>query len=61
MHETPLVSRQARSTINLDLPMHSVAEEIADLNLKIVNGHINKHMKPCHPVELNPPGISLRA
>ena len=28
----------ARSTINLALPWHSVAEEIADLNLKIVTG-----------------------
>ena len=41
----------ARSTINLTLPWHSVAEEIADLNLKIVNGHTNKRMKPCHPIK----------
>ena len=45
----PLNHDPARSTINLALPWHSVAEEIADLNLKIVNGHINKLMKSCHP------------
>ena len=47
----PLYHDPARSTINLALPWHSVAEEIADLNLKIVNGHINKRMKPCHPAK----------
>ena len=31
----------ARATINLALPWHSVADKIADLNLKIVDGHIN--------------------
>ena len=31
----------ARATINLALPWHSVAEEIADLNLKIVTGQLN--------------------
>ena len=36
---------------NLGLPWHSVAEEIADLNLKIVNGRINKRMKSCHPAK----------
>ena len=41
----------SRATINLTLPWHSVAEEITDLNLKIVNGHINKCMKPSHPVK----------
>ena len=45
----PLYHDPARSTINLALTWHSIAEEIADLNLKIVNGHINKRMKPCHP------------
>ena len=39
----------ARATINLALPWHSVAVEIADLNLKIVNGHLNERMKSCHP------------
>ena len=47
----PLYHDPARSTINLALPWHSVAEEIADLNLKIINGHINKRMKPCHPAK----------
>ena len=47
----PLYHDPARSTINLGLPWHSIAEEIADLNLKIVNGHINKCMKPCHPAK----------
>ena len=49
----PLYHDPARSTINLSLPWHSVAEEIhvADLNLKIVNGYINKRMKPCHPAK----------
>ena len=41
----------SRSTINLALPWHSVAEEIADLNFKIVIGHIDKHIKPCHPAK----------
>ena len=30
------------------LPWHSIAEEIVDLNLKIITGHINKRMKSCH-------------
>ena len=47
----PLYHDPARSTINLALPWHSVAEEIVDLKLKIGNGHINKCMKPCHPAE----------
>ena len=41
----------ARATINLAFPWHSVSDEIADLNLKIVNGHIDKRMKPCHPAK----------
>ena len=45
----PLYHDPARSTINLALPWHSVAEEIADLNLKIITGQLNKRMKPCHP------------
>ena len=40
-----------RATINLALPWHSVAEEIADLYLKIVNGQLNKRMKSCHPAK----------
>ena len=47
----PLHHDLSRSTINLALPWHSVAEEIADLNLKIVTGHMNKRMKSCHPVK----------
>ena len=42
----PLCHDPSSSTINLTLPWHCVAEEIVDLNLKIVNGHINKRMKP---------------
>ena len=41
----PYYHDPARATINLALPWHSVAEEIADFNLKIVNSHINKCMK----------------
>ena len=41
----------ARATINLPLPWQSVAEEIADLNLKIVTGQLNKRMKSCHPAK----------
>ena len=47
----PLYHDPARSTTHLALPWHSVAEETADLNLKIVNGHINKRIKPCHPAK----------
>ena len=47
----PLYLDRARSTINLALPWHSVAEKIGYLNLKIGNGHINKRMKPCHPAK----------
>ena len=41
----------ARATINLALPWHSVAVEITDINLKIVNGHLDKRMKSCHPAK----------
>ena len=41
----------SRATINLTLPWHCIVEEIADLNLKIVNGHINKRMKPSRPAK----------
>ena len=44
----PYYHDPARATINLALPWHSVADEIADLNLKIVNGHINKYVKLWH-------------
>ena len=47
----PLYHDPARSTINLALPWHSVAKEIADLNLKIIHGHINKRITPCHPAK----------
>ena len=43
--EGPLYHDPSTATINLTLPWHSVGEEIADL--KIVNGQINKRMKPC--------------
>ena len=45
----PFYHDLARATINLALPWHSVAEEIADLNFKIITGQLNKHMKSCHP------------
>ena len=44
----PNYHNPARATINLALLWHSVVDEIADLNLKIVNGDINKHVKSCH-------------
>ena len=40
-----------RATINLALAWHSVAEEIADLNFKILTGQLDKHMKSCHPAK----------
>ena len=40
-----------RATIDLALPWHSVAEEIADLNFNIVTGQLNKRMKSCHPAK----------
>ena len=48
----PFYHDPARATINLALPCHSIAEEIADLNLKIVAGQLNKRMKSCHPAKL---------
>ena len=47
----PLYHNPARSTISLAVPWHSVAKEIADLNLKIVIGQLNKRMKSCHPAK----------
>ena len=44
----PYYHDSARATINLALPWHSVAEEIADLNFKIVTGQLNKRVKSCH-------------
>ena len=41
----------ARATIDLVLPWHSVASEIADLNFNIVTGQHNKRMKSCHPAK----------
>ena len=38
-----------RASINLALPWHSVAIEIADLNFDIVTGKRNKRMKSCNP------------
>ena len=39
----------ARTCINLALPWHSIAEEIADRSFDIVTGKLNKRMKSCHP------------
>ena len=47
----PYYHDPARATINLAHPWHSVAEEIDDLNLKIVTGQLNKCMKSCHPAK----------
>ena len=41
----------SRATSNLTLLWHCVAGEIADLDLKIVNGHINKRMKLSRPAK----------
>ena len=49
--QRPLYHDPSRATINLALLWHSVAEEIADPNLKIVNGHINERMKSSHPAK----------
>ena len=52
MGMTSLLSRPGQShNNNLALPWHSVADKIADLNLKIVNDHINKRMKSYHPAK----------
>ena len=45
----PFYHDLARAIINFALPYHSVAEEIADLSLRIVTGQLNKRMKSCHP------------
>ena len=39
----------ARASMDLALPWHSVATEIADLNFHIVTDKLNKHMKSCNP------------
>ena len=52
--EHPFYHPLARAIINFALPWHSVAEEIADLNLKIVTGQLKKHMKSCHPDPAKP-------
>ena len=45
----PAYHDPARASINLALPWHSVAEEIADLNFNIITGKLNKRMKSCNP------------
>ena len=40
----------ARATINLALPWHSSAEEIAVCNFNIIMGKLNKCMKSLNPV-----------
>ena len=47
----PFYHGLARATISLTLPWHSVAEEVADLNLKMVSGQLNKRMTSCHPAK----------
>ena len=46
----PYYQDPARVIIILAVPWHSIAEEIADLNLKIVTGQL-KRMKSCHPAK----------
>ena len=41
----------ARATINLTLPWHSFAVEIADPNLNIVTGKLSKRMKSLNPAK----------
>ena len=57
----PTYHDPARASINLALPWHSVAEEIADLNFNIVTGKLNKRMKSCHQARLGVLKISFRA
>ena len=45
----PTYHDPARASINLALPWHSVATEIADLNFDIVTGKLNQCMKSCNP------------
>ena len=47
----PLYHDPGKATINLALPWHNVAYKIADLDLKIVSGHINKRMKQSRPAK----------
>ena len=49
--QRPLYHDPGKATINLTLPWHNVANEIADLDLRIVNGHINKRMKQSRPAK----------
>ena len=48
----PTYHDPVRASINLALPWHSVAEEIADRNFDIVTGKLNKRMKSCNPARL---------
>ena len=49
--QRPMYHDPGKATINLTLPWHNVANEIADLDLKIVRGHINKRMKQIRPAK----------
>ena len=49
--QRPLYHNPSRATINLTLPWHCITGAIADLNLKIVNGHINKRMMTSRPAK----------
>ena len=53
--QRPQYHDSSRATINLTLRWHCVAGEIADLNLEIFNGHINKHINksPAKPWGFN--------
>ena len=47
--QRPAYHDPARASINVALPWHSAAEEIADLNFNIITGELNKCMKSCYP------------
>ena len=49
--QRPLYHNPGKATNNLTLLWHNVANEKADLDLKIVNGHINKCMKLSRPAK----------
>ena len=49
--QNPVYHDPARATINLALPWHISAFEIADLNFNIVSGKLSKRMKSLNPAE----------
>ena len=47
----PTFHEPTRASINLSLPWHSSAVEIADRNFDIVNGKLSKSMEPLNPAQ----------